>query len=214
MSTNVTTFTPPPSMVMTQDRAFEILDKLIAAASAALTAPAVTGPDGTVKLPTDVLASVPTTWAAIINAHAAAFPAPVVVAEAPKKKRKNRPAKEGSQQGWPSNVTKLEYKAWRLEQLQARNLPEDTVGSVEGINPHIYKAERDAKTAVSGDGGSPAKSEGLIKDLVGAAAGTNANPQADPESTGASTDTNAGADNTNTAKTEAPRVLAGGKGKK
>lgn len=148
------TLVPPVGMTMTQEKAFEILDKLIAAVSVAV--PTV-GPDGTLSRAFS-MTDVPTTWASIIGAHAAAFPAPVAVVET-KKKRKKYVMKEGSQQGWPLGITRAEYKEWKA--IQEAN------GVTEGLNPHVYKAQRDgtATTNVPTEN-TGSDNQALIEELV------------------------------------------------
>lgn len=71
---------------------------------------------------------VPGIWADILDAHAAAYP----VIERKKKRRRGTP---GVAIGWPAGVTRAEYSAWKEKQLKK--------GRTDGINPRVYKAERD-----------------------------------------------------------------------
>ncbi len=120
---------------MPETQAYEILNKLIDAIKP------TTASDGYVDATVGNITDIAKVWGEIMNTYSLAFPA--VIAEAPAKKKRKYKFVAGSQQGWPQGVKRDEYNVWKAAK--------EAEGFTGALNPHIYKAERDAKLAATTD---------------------------------------------------------------
>lgn len=105
-------------MPLSEDKAVEVLTALI-------------------NRPGTILADMPRVWGELLAIYAQHYDARL---EEPKKRRRRKQKKLSPNLGWPSGVSRTEYRAWKQEQ-QAAGTPRNQ------INPQSFKRQRDGLTA-------------------------------------------------------------------
>lgn len=103
-------------MPLSEDKAVEVLTALI-------------------NRPGTILADMPRVWGELLTIYAQHYDA-AVVAQEPKKRKRRKLKALSPNLGWPSGVSRAEYRAWK-EKQQAAGTPKAE------INPQTYKRQRD-----------------------------------------------------------------------